>query len=339
MGERRKFDAYMSIYATLYDNRNGRLYDISEALSNLSCTTNIQDQPGKASFDLVCPAIPPFYEGATVSIIEDNKPVFKGFIFTKKKTQIKDVINITAYDSLRYLKNKDSMVFEGLTSAEICSRVCKAAVLPHRIVDNSTHICTPRSNDNVAMYDMIKSALDDTTIKTGKWFIIRDNFGVIEHVNVMSLWSGIILGDKNSVISYSYESTIDKDVANQVKLYRDNAETGKRDIFIVNDTINGGNNIREWGILQYYEAVDDNLTLSQIEDRAMGILRLYNRTRKSLKLHCMGTFNVFAGCIIRGVMTDIEDTILDRFLLVTECTHNIKNGEHTMDITVEVIDL
>ena len=43
---------------------------------------------------------------------------------------------------------------------------------------------------------------------------------------------------KNETKRYTYEKSIDKDVYNQVKLYRDNEKTGKRDVWIVKDSNN-----------------------------------------------------------------------------------------------------
>jgi len=327
------------INVTLYDNKNNRLYDISEAVSNISWVTNITEQPGKFTFDLINDNNFPVFEGATISVTDDDIKVFRGYVFTVKKTEDINIKNITAYDALRYLKNKDSFVFEGKTSDQIFSHICNAFLIPYRVVNKSSYICAAKSNDGVSLYEMIQTALDDTLIHAHKWYIIRDNFGVLEHVNVLELWTELIIGDKVGIQSYTYESSIDKDVANQVKLYRDNKTSGKRDIFIVNDTINGGNNLKEWGILQYYESVAEGLNLAQIEERAMGILRLYNKARKTLKLKVFGTFKVSAGSIIRVRLSDIEENVIDRYMLVTDCTHTIKNEEHTMELNTEVIDL
>ena len=74
----------MSIYATIYDNRKEKLYDVSEVISNLEITTHIQDDPGKATFDIVKADNLTFSEGATVSIKLDGHNMFKGFVFAKK---------------------------------------------------------------------------------------------------------------------------------------------------------------------------------------------------------------------------------------------------------------
>lgn len=334
MGDCRKCEAGMNLYATLYDNRNSKLYNISEVMSNLEITTRIQDDPGKATFDLVkCDDID-FGEGATVSIQLDGYKMFKGFVFSKKQDKNLEIVSVTCYDQLRYLKNKDSYVFENMTSDQIFSKICRDFVLNHRVVDKSPYICAPRSNDATALYDMIKNALDDTLINSKNWYIIRDNYGVLEHINIYSLQAGIMLGDESGITDFTYETSIDKDTYNQIKLYRDNEESGKREIFIVNDTSNGGATIKAWGILQLYEKVDENLNISQIEQKARNMLKFYNNTKRSLKIESIGVPSVCAGSIFK---CSIEGLSLNRYLLVTQCSHKISNGVHTMSLNTEVI--
>lgn len=327
----------MNIYATLYDNRNEILYNISEAIANIEITTQIEDDPGKATFDIIKSDGIEFWEGATVCIQLDGYKLFKGFVFAKKITKDTEIISVTCYDQLRYLKNKDSYVFENATSDQIFSKICTDFVLKYRVVDKSSYICAPRSNDATSLYEMIKNALDDTLINSKKWFIIRDNYGVLEHINVFSLYGGIILGDGSGVNNFTYETSIDSDTYNQIKLYRDNEDSGKREIFIVNDTINGGNNLKYWGILQLYEKVDENLNIAQIEQRARSMLSLYNNTKRSLKLECLGVPSICAGSIFQCSIKDLGDMYLNRYLLVTQCSHKISNGVHTMNLTTEVI--
>lgn len=437
----------LDIVMTIYDNRYKKVFDVSNVVSDINVYTFLSDQPGKCTFTIQRTDDLAFWEGATVSLICNGINVFKGFVFKKNRGMDVATIDVTAYDQLRYLKNKDSRVFQGMTSSQIFSSICQDFVLKYRVVDASTHICTPRSNDNTTLYEMIQTALDDTLIYAKKWFIIRDNFGTLEHVNIFSLNSGLILGDKSGITDLDYESSIDDDVYNQIKLYRDNKKTKKREIYIVNDTAgiypapdyglgnvdlnnrpiiknsdgsvstvysytfypdevgekyyvlvpgvrfglnrkmtndeafdwykktgeylgkfnsedaadeyaeslhdsqariyeNGVNNLivktkgdhlKRWGILQLYEKVDESLNIAQIESKARGMLNLYNDTARTLKFDCLGDFRVFAGSIIKVEIADLGDLTLNDYLLVTSCTHKLKNKEHYMSIEVELV--
>lgn len=329
----------MNIEVHLYDNRNGVTFDVSEVVSDITITTYLEDNPGKLEFTVMATSPLTFAEGATVSVVLDGHNMFKGFVFKKSHTELAHRIKVTCYDQLRYLKNKDSRVFENVTSSQIFEQLCKDFVLKYKTVDASSHICAPRSEDATSLYDMIKNALDDTLVNTGNWYFIRDNFGTLEHINVTSCVRPEVLGDKSFVTGFDYETSIDDDVYNQIKLYRDNQDTGKREVFIVNDTVNGGEKIRQWGILQLYEKVDEKYNIAQIESRALQMLKYYCDTRKSLKLKCLGVKEFFAGCIFKCQIAELGDSSLNSYMLVTECVHKISNEHHTMDIKTEVVRL
>lgn len=328
----------MNIVATIFDNRHNKLFDVSEAIvSDITIASFIEDQPNKCTFEIIKKDELAFWEGATVAIVLDDIKMFKGFVFSKERNKDVDLITVTAYGQMRYLKNKDTYVFEGKTSDEIFSKICTDFVIPHKIVDRSNFICGPRPYDNKPLYDIIKTSLQDTLINTKQWFIIRDNFGVLEHVNVNSLFSGFVIGDQSGLMDFKYQTSIDSNVYNQIKLFRDNKDSGKRDIFIVNDTINGGQNLKEWGILQLYESVPENLNLKQIEQKAEGMLKLCNDTKRTLKLESIGIPSISAGSIIACNIADLGDMSLNNYLLVQACTHKISNNMHTMTLEVEVL--
>lgn len=327
----------MKIKVHLYDNRNGVTFNVSDVVSDITITTYIEDNPGKLEFTILVTDPLTFAEGATVSVVLDGYNMFKGYVFKKAHTEERGKVKVTCYDQLRYLKNKDSRVFENVTSNQIFEQICKDFVLKYKTVDASSHICAPRSEDATSLYDMIKNGLDDTLVNTGNWYFIRDNFGTLEHLNITSCVRPEILGDKSFVTGFDYTTSIDDDVYNQIKLYRDNDETGKREVFIVNDTVNGGEKIRRWGILQLYEKIDEKYNIAQIESRALQMLKYYCNTRQSLKLKCLGVKEFFAGCIFRCKIAELGDTSLNSYLLVTECTHKLSNEKHTMDIKTEVV--
>lgn len=327
----------MNLTTHIYDNRNGVTFDVSQVVSDLTITTYLEDNPGKLEFTILATNPLTFAEGATVSVVLDGYNMFKGYVFKRSRTEDTNKVKVTCYDQLRYLKNKDSRVFENVTSNQIFEQLCKDFVLKYKTVDRSSHVCAPRSEDATSLYDMIKNALNDTLVNTGEWYFIRDNFGTLEHLNITSCVRPEVLGDKSFVTGFDYETSIDDAVYNQIKLYRDNQETGKRDVFIVNDTINGGEKIRQWGILQLYEKVDEKYNAAQIESRALSMLKYYCDTRRSLTLHCIGVKEFFAGCVFKCQIADLGDTTLNSYLMVTECTHKLSNEKHTMDIKTEVV--
>ena len=328
-----------NISCKLYDYKTKKAYDISDAVSDLQIVTKISDDPGKATFSIITPDKPlNFNEGAGVEIKLNGHGMFKGYVFKKKINQDKYKIEVTAYDQLRYLKNKDSMVFRGKTSNQIFAQICDEFVLKYKVRDASSYVCASKSNDNCTLYEMIQNALDDTLIHTGEWFIIRDNFGTLEHVNVYSLQPRILIGDGSGLSEFDYETSIDDKTYNQIKLYRDDQKSGKRKVWVVNDTKNGGKNLLNWGVLQLYDKVDDNLTEAQVKQKAYDLLDLYNHPTRTLKLTSIGHYKVTAGSVLRVNIKDMGNMNIDNeVVLVTSCTHKIEDSVHTMELEVQVM--
>ena len=125
----------MNLKTHIYDNRNGVTFDVSEVVSDMTITTYLEDNPGKLEFTVLATSPLAFWEGATVSVVLDGYNMFKGFVFKKSRDQDVRKIKVTCYDQLRYLKNKDSRVFEGVTSNQIFEQLCKDFVLKYKTVD------------------------------------------------------------------------------------------------------------------------------------------------------------------------------------------------------------
>ena len=91
----------MNILATIYDNRNNVLYDVSSVIHDISITTYIDDNAGKCEFNVIRVDGLAFWEGATISITIDDVGIFKGYIFSKERDENVEQIICTSYDQIR----------------------------------------------------------------------------------------------------------------------------------------------------------------------------------------------------------------------------------------------
>jgi hypothetical protein len=314
-------------------------YDISDLVISLEWNTTLAEQPGKLTFTYIDDKKTFFTEGTRVAATIGDVGLFSGFIFKRERTE-SHTVSVTAYDQLRYLQNKDVINMPILTSSQVFERICKEQELIYKVIHPSTYKCTARVHDNKSYYEMIQSALDDTLLNAGELFFIRDNFGTLEHLSVEKWFdeklTSIIVGDASLVTSYKFESSIDDDTFNAVKLVRDNKDTAKRDVYIVSDP----NNIGRWGRLQFFERMNEESNPAQIKARADMILRLKNRPTRSLSLECLGDYQIRAG---NGVMLNISDLKNEnlnqnaRSAIVYTCTHKFEGDSHTMSLELEVI--
>lgn len=323
----------MNIETIVQDSKSGQAYDISELITELKWDTTLESQPGKLTFTYLDDNKVTINEGSPVSFKVDGKGVFFGYIFKRGKKKDEQV-PVTAYDQMRYLKNKDTYVTSNLSASQVFSKVCNDFGLKSTIKDATSYIVSPRVHDNKSLFEIIQFGIDETLIKTGNWFMIRDNFGTMEFISINNMKTDLFIGDASLLTNFDYESSIDDDSYNQIKLIKENKETKKREIYIVKDS----NTIKQWGLLQYFEKMDENANTAQIKERAEMILKLKNRVTKKLKLECLGDLKVAAGSgVILGI-SDLENEgiTINQYFMVTSCTHTFKNDLHTMQLEVQV---
>jgi hypothetical protein len=115
-----------------------------------------------------------------------------------------------------------------------------------------------------------------------------------------------------------------------VKLVHDNKKTGKREVYIAQDSAN----IAKWGRMQEFKKVDENMQPAQIVDMLNRMIKFRNRETKSLSLDCLGQWKVRAGSF---VLIYIEKLGIKEYFLVNECTHKWDSGVHTMSLELKVL--
>ena len=323
----------MILEVVVQDNVTGQAYDISELILEASLETTMSGQPGKLSFTYINDNVAQINEGSPLSFKADGANLFYGYVFKRNKTQDGKVV-VLAYDQMRYLKNKDTYVLSGLTASQIFSKICNDYKLKASVISPSSYVVAPKIHDNKTLFEVIQSAVDETLTSSGTWYTLRDNFGTIEFVNVNALKTLVFIGDGSSLLGYNYETSIDSDTYNQVKLIKENKDTKKREVYIIKDSAA----IAKWGQLQYFDKMDEKANEAQIRTRAAQILKLKNRLTKSLKLECLGRTEVSAGS---GVILGINDLFgeavaANQYYMVTNCIHKFSNGIHTMNLEVVV---
>lgn len=282
-------------------------------------------QPGKCSFTVILDRKLEIEEGNAVRLDVNGKPVFFGFIFERNWSSDGEV-KVTAYDQLRYLKNKDSYNYEDKTAGEVIQMIAGDFNLRTGVLDDTGYKIPYRNEPDTTLFDIILNALDLTMVATGKMYVLYDDAGRLTLRNVEDMKLDIMIDD-DTAQDYDFTISIDKDTYNQIKLSRDNDDTKKRDIFMTRHT----ENINKWGVLQMSESLDKGVDGQKIAETYLG---LYNRPTRSLSVKgAFGDIKVRAGCLI-PVFLDVKDMQLKNYLLVESVTHKIDEGIHTMDLTL-----
>ena len=288
-------------------------------------TTERKGAAGKLEFNIVKDNIINFEEGNPVSFKVDNQNVFYGFVFKKKRDK-EQIIKTTAYDQLRYLKNKDTMVYTNKRADELVKIIANNYQLNVGTLENTGYAIAKKTEDNKELFDIILNAVDETIRNRKEMYVLYDDFGKLCLKNLERMKVGILI-DEETGQNFDYESSIDSDTYNQIKLTYDNSETGKREVFMAKDS----SNINKWGVLQYFDTIDEKTNGAV---KAKALLDLYNQKTRNLQIKdAYGDIRVRGGSLI-VVNLDLGDVKLQNFMLVEKATHKFKNGEHFMDLTL-----
>ncbi|KQL17687.1 XkdQ/YqbQ family protein [Cytobacillus solani] len=279
--------------------------------------------PGKLTFKVVQDKDLIFEEGNAVRFKKDGQNVFYGFIFTKKRSK-DGLVNVTAYDQLRYLKNKDTYVYENKTASEFIKMVAADFRMNTGTIEDTGFKIASRVEDNKELFEMFKNALDLTMDNTKKMYILYDNFGKLTLRNIEKMKLDVLI-DEETGENFDYTSSIDSNTYNKIKLAYENEKTGKREIYITED----GNNINRWGVLQFFETIKES---TNGKSKADALLSLYNRKTRNLSIK-----NAFGNIFVRGgnlvvVRLILDDIKIMNCMLVESVKHTFEESDHFMDL-------
>lgn len=281
--------------------------------------------PSKLSFNVIKDETLNFQEGNLVKLAHKDKLIFVGFVFSKKRDK-DQIIKVTAYDQLRYLKNKDTYVYENKKASDLLKMIATDYKLRVGEIDDTEHIIESRIEDNKTLFDIMKNALDETIKNKHKMYILYDEAGRIFLKDKDKMGLDIVI-DQTCIENFDYTSSIDGETYNSIKLISENEKASKRGYCTVEDK----ENVEKWGRLQYFEVIKDN---SKKQSKAEGLLKLYNRKTRNLKVkNAIGDIRVRAGSRLI-VDLNIGDIEVKKNMLVEDVKHTFKDNEHRMDLTL-----
>ena len=310
--------------AQIIINNGGDIY-IPAVLEGITYTTERYGAPSKLTFKVVKDDKLKFEEGNHVKLTYNNTPIFYGFVFTKKRDK-DDVINVTCYDQLRYLKNKETYVYENKTASELIQLIANDFNLQCGEIDDTGFKIASRVEDSQTLWDIIQNALDLTMENRKEIYVLYDDCGKLTLKNMANMRVNIMI-DADTAENYSYSSSIDDNTYNKIKLVYDNKETGKRDVYVTQH----GENINKWGVLQYYDTLQEG---ENGKAKAEALIQLYNQKTRTLQIkNALGDVRVRAGCLV-VISLNLGDVVLNNYMLVESCKHKFDLDEHFMDLTV-----
>ena len=304
---------------------NGKEAYIPPLKEGIQLDLERKGSPGKLKFSYFNDGNIKAEEGNQVKLTVDGMDVFFGFLFSKKiSSQDSSFVECTAYDQLRYLKNKDTYVYNNLTAGEVIKLIAEDFRLNIGELEDTGYKIPRREEQNKTLFDIIQNAIDETLQNTGKLYVFYDNVGKLTLKNIESMKLDLLI-DTSTAVGYEYNSSIDSNTYNQVKVVYKNTKDKTNDIFLVKS----GESINKWGVLQLNESVE---TKESGTRKAEALLKYYNKVYKTLTVKdAFGDVKVKAGSSM-VVMLQFEDVKISNYMVAEKVTHTFKNDEHLMTL-------
>ena len=284
--------------------------------------TERKGAPSKLTFTVIKDKTADFNEGNPVLFKYNGENVFYGFVFSKSRDK-EHHISVTAYDQLRYLKNKQTYTYKNKSTDELIKMIAKDFNLQIGELE-STGYKMDDVQDNATLFDIIQNSINETILNKNQMFVLYDDFGKLTLKNAanMLIPTDFIISE-DTAQNFDYKSSIDEQTYNQIYLYNENSENVQT--YVAKDSTN----IKNWGVLQLTEKFTD---IENPQAKSAALLSLYNNVSRSLKVNnAFGDIRTRAGASI-FVNLNIGDIILCDYMLIEKATHVFEDNLHTMSL-------
>ncbi|MCL2754400.1 MAG: hypothetical protein FWD35_01625 [Oscillospiraceae bacterium] len=267
----------------------------------------------------------PVLEGDIVSLRVGGTPVFLGVVFAQ--AQASSLRTITAYDQLRYLRNRDTYVYHSKSASDVVRMIALDYKLKLGAVAQTSYIIPSRVEDNVSLANIIQNALNIEFEQTSQRFLLLDEFGRLSLKTYAQMQTNLSI-TPSSCESFDLSTSVDSRF-NRVKVSRYDRRAGRRDIFVASDPVSES----RLGILQHYSPVGlRNEVL--LPEQAHSLLKVFNRDCRKLRIHSLCSGNIAtlrAGSIVSLSLPDIAQRAV-----VSRCLHRISAKKHVADLEVSL---
>lgn len=199
-------------------NHNGRIFE-PPVEDEVKIEWERTSTPGKLTFTTIKvndPAMS-FDEGDQVTFYHNEKPLFVGYVFKKKRDK-QHHIEVTCYDQLRYLKNKYAYIFTNQRASQIVFSLCNDFKLKIGTIEDSKYVIPSIAEENKEAFDIILTATEETLLNSGDMFVLYDDAGSIMYKDCSKMVSDtMIMSD--TAEDFSYSTSIDDETYNSIVLY------------------------------------------------------------------------------------------------------------------------
>ena len=267
-----------------------------------------------------------FNQGDAVSVKYDGRIIFYGYIFSKTRDK-QGLIDVVAYDQMRYLKNRRSYTRGKMTLEEIVYKIANDNAMATGEIEKSTTLLPAMAVDNISLLDVIVKGCKTERNLSGKRYMVYDEGGYITMKNEENMAKEVLI-DSSQAENFIYKDTIDDNVYNMICLYNDTKKFNLREITTVSDK----ETMEKWGTLILSKKVsDENNSLVE----AKNLLKEYNRINREIVIKgTKGNVDFMPGVWLwlKMVMGDLS---IDGYVRCRKAVHIFGKNLYTTDLYID----
>lgn len=262
------------------------------------------------------------------NVTKSVKNIFKGYVFSATY-QEDELIEVTAYDAMRYLKTTRSYVWEKEALSDKLAEIAKDYSLELGAIESSEAKIT-EVYEGKQILEMLIDVLLETNAKTGKLYNLYCNGEgkiCLQNIESMTLADPIV-GDQSLLHGYTFKESIDERTYNTILITRKSKKKGKTEVYEKTDA----DSVGKYGVLTFSKKADNETATP--EEWAEALLKLRKYPTMSISLTAFGNINVHAGVVLPVSIGEIG--VNHTYFLVENCTHTFERGLHTMSIELYI---
>lgn len=312
------------------DSAAGGVYGLSKIAGDVKLQQVWNDGASTFSFTYPRQGGRRFSNGSTVTFQYNGANMFYGYL--QRTEGSREQFKATCMDQLRYFKPNNTILRKEMPLSQWVSTVAAQVSDNDRIrlgsIDDTGVNLSKKLFDSQSHLDMLYDAIQENLGLNGYWYTLYDDFGALALRDTLDLRLPLVIGDGSLCTDFNYSKSIDSDdVANYIKLAKDDEEAGVRKIYVAQDSVN----ISKWGKIMHFEKVTTDRNDAQMEQLAQMLLALKNKEAQTLKLDAMGDTRVHGGS---GIKVELKQEGLSAWMVVDSVTHNFTSAIHTMTMNM-----
>lgn len=320
------------VYQALNNTANGvskerdEEVDISSTVQKITINKSISTHGGscrvlcQVDFANILRRIDP---GDRFDVGLDGETLFYGICVSVTRPNEWD-IEFVVNDWTWYLRNPIAWIQnKPITLGEAFAKICDTLALPFSITfPPNLPKLKPRVETNSTAMTLLQEMIEETAVATHKQYAIRTNPEILELVDLEGRWEngkliqeGTRIDVVNCLTTFKSETTIEKDVYNDVRAYVNSG--GKINLYNVQDNPS----IERYGILRYQEQLNNAVIKEADLDNVLGMTKY---PISSFSFSIIGMINLMPCDTI---------CVAESIYLISAITYNITKDGMSMDIT------